>query len=238
MRNIALLALVLLISIPADAQLFKRRKGEDPIINMENFDKQRFTWGYFLGFNQYDFKFDYIENLGDVQVAKTVGFNVGLVGNMRVNDYVDFRLEPGIYFTTRELGFPPNAAFTSDSQRIREVKSTYIHVPLLLKLNAKRYNNIRPNVFGGISTSLNLSSNEENIDDNSSGTFRMKRSTFYYEIGAGIDFYTPYFKFTPSIRGVFAINDELVRDADPNSPWTGNIDQMSTRGVFVNFTFQ
>ncbi|MEP2969755.1 MAG: PorT family protein, partial [Nonlabens ulvanivorans] len=54
----------------------------------------------------------------------------------------------------------------------------------------------------------------------------------------GIDFYLYYFKFTPSIRGVFAINDELVRDVDPNSPYTGNISSMQSRGIFLNFTFQ
>ena len=34
------------------------------------------------------------------------------------------------------------------------------------------------------------------------------------------------------------MNDEIIRDADPNSPWTGNISKMQTRGVFINFTFQ
>jgi len=66
----------------------------------------------------------------------------------------------------------------------------------------------------------------------------MMQSTYYYEVGFGIDLYLFFFKFSPSIRGVFAINDELKRDVDPNSPYTGNIDQMSTRGIFINFTFQ
>lgn len=70
------------------------------------------------------------------------------------------------------------------------------------------------------------------------GVFRMKRNTYYYELGFGIDFYLMYFKFSPSIRGVFALNDELVRDQNPNSLWTGNINGMYTRGVFVNFTFE
>ena len=67
--------------------------------------------------------------------------------------------------------------------------------------------------------------------------FRVKRWVQSYEMGFGIDFYTEYFKFSPSIRGVFGLNDELVRDNDPNSPWTGNIESMKTRGVFINFTF-
>ena len=85
---------------------------------------------------------------------------------------------------------------------------------------------------------MNLSSNEDNPNDNNAGQFRMTKTTYFYEIGFGIDLYLLYFKFTPSIRGVFAINDEIVRDADPNSPWTGNVAQMKTRGLFINFTFQ
>lgn len=57
----------------------------------------------------------------------------------------------------------------------------------------------------------------------------MKQNVYGYELGFGIDLYTEYFKFTPSIRGVFALTDELVPDNDPNSPWTGNIAAMRTR---------
>lgn len=209
--------------------------NENPILNLENFDKQRVHWGYFLGFNQYDFKFDYNENTGDVLVAKTTGFNVGLIGNLRLNDYFDLRFEPGLYYTQRDLGFPN---FADESDFLREVRSTYIHFPLLIKASTKRLGNFKPYIVGGVSTSINLGSNEDSRDDNSNGTFRMTRSTYYYEIGFGIDFYLFYFKFSPSIRGVFAFNDELVPDADPNSPWTSNINGMYSRAVFINFTFE
>ena len=66
----------------------------------------------------------------------------------------------------------------------------------------------------------------------------MESNPIFYELGFGIDLYLFNFKFTPSIRGVFAINDELVRDNFENSPWTGNVNSMKTRGVFLNFTFQ
>jgi hypothetical protein len=108
----------------------------------------------------------------------------------------------------------------------------------LIKFSADRLNNFRPFVLAGASTSLNLSSNENNPDDNSVGQFRMKTNTFYYEFGLGLDLYLPYFKFSPSLRGIFAINDELVRDANPNSIYTSNVEQMRTRGIFLNFTFQ
>ncbi len=209
--------------------------NEKPILNLENEDKAFLNWGYFLGFNQYDFKFEYQNDLQDILVDKSTGFNVGLIGEVRLNNFLDLRFEPGLYYATRTLGFP---GFTEENDAIREVKSTYINFPLLLKVSTKRLGNWKPFLVGGFSASMNLGSNEASLDDNSSGTFRMKKQVFNYEIGFGIDFYTEYFKFSPSVRGVFAITDELVPDTDPGSPWTGNINALRSRGVFVNFTFE
>lgn len=217
------------------AQIFS---GES-VLNQQNFDNQRWSWGYFLGFNSYDFNFDYINynpdpvTGQDFRVETRVGFNVGLIGNLKLDNNLDLRIEPGVNFSTR--GFQ---AVKADANTYREISSTYVHLPLLLKFNANRLNNFRPFVTGGVSTSINLSSNENNPDDNSAGQFRMKTNTFYYEVGFGVDLYLYYFKLSPSIRGVFAINDELIRDEDPASIYTGNVDKMMTRAVFINFVFQ
>jgi len=219
------------------AQLFTKKK----IINLENMDKKILSYGYFLGFNSYDFKFEYEQNLEDILIENTFGFQVGLAGDLRINNHFNLRLEPGVYFTSRTLMYDESyfaGQSFNPSDLIRETKSTYIHIPLLLKFSTNRINNIRPFIVGGISTALNLASNEDNPSDNSGGQFRMTTNNYFYEIGFGIDLYLLYFKFTPSIRGVFAINDEVVRDIDPNSPWTGNITSMKTRGIFINFTFR
>jgi hypothetical protein len=237
MKNIITILITVLCWQSASAQLFSREK----IKNNENIDKSFLSYGYYLGLNSYDFNFDYVNDRKDIQVEKSTGFSVGLVGNLRINDYIDIRLEPGLFITTRSLIYDESyfdgTEFT-DSDLLREVKSTYIHVPLLLKFSTKRLNNFKPFVVAGVSTALNLSSNEENPDDNSAGEFRSKKSQLYYELGFGIDFYLYFFKFTPSIRGIFSMTNEIVPDLDPNSPWTGNIDSMQTRGLFINFTFQ
>ena len=120
----------------------------------------------------------------------------------------------------------------------REIKSTYIHLPILLKISTKRVNNIKPYILAGVSTALNLSSKEKSVNDNSLGEFRTKRNVFFYELGFGIDLYLEWFKFSPSIRGVFAMSDEHVPDNDIISPWTNNIKFMKTSGILINFTFQ
>lgn len=208
--------------------------NEKPVMHLQTEDKKPVNWGYYLGFNQYDFKFDYRENLPEILVQKSIGFNVGLIGELRLNNYLDLRFEPGLLYSSRLLGFPG----LPTTNAFRESRSTYITLPLLTKISAKRIGNWKPYLVGGASMAYNLSSNEDSPDDNSSGTFRMKRQVYNYELGFGIDFYLEYFKFSPSIRGVFALTDELVPDQSPTSPWTGNINSMKTRGIFVNFTFE
>jgi hypothetical protein len=235
MKKLLFIIIALIFAQNANAQLFNKER----LTNLATFDNKLLSWGYFLGFNNYDYNFDYIQEKGntetDIIVEGQSGFNVGLVGDLRINKYINLRLEPGLYFTQRNLTFP---GLLEERYSLREVKATYIHIPLLVKISTKRLNNFKPFVLAGISTSINLSSNEKNPDDNFQGEFRSTSNTNYYELGFGIDFYLFFFKFSPSIRGLFATSNELVQDNSPNSPWTGNISKMSTRAWVVNFTFQ
>ena len=216
----------------------------EKIENLPNFDKKILHYGYFVGLNDYDFKFEYssnyytLLNLNDIEIEKSNGFNVGLIGDLRINDFFNLRFEPGLYANQRKLIYPDQEGLSSENDKIREIKSTYIHLPLLIKFSSLRINNFKPYVVGGISSSLNLSSNEKNNDDNSNNVFRMKTNSLYYEVGFGIDFYLTYFKFSPSIRGIFSLKNELVKDNDLNSPWTSNIENLYSRGLLINFTFE
>ena len=237
MKKIVIL-LLLVLTTNGYSQFAKSMFSKDPIINLENWQKQRLYFGYYLGFNSFDFKFDYktpVEQ--DIQVKKTTGFNVGVVADLRLQEYINLRFEPGLYYTKRDLYFPGVGSLEKDY--LREVNSTYIHFPLLLKFSSLRTGNIRPYLLGGVSTTLNLSSNSKSIDDNFEGKFRVKQWTAAYELGLGIDIFTEYFIFSPSVRGMFGINNELIRDnpAKGPSPYTDNIDSMKSRAILINFTF-
>ena len=128
MKRLLVVCMLLVFHQVSQAQIF----GKDPILNLQNEDKQFLNWGYYLGFNQYDFQFEYENDTGqDVLVNTTLGFNVGLIGEMRIMEFLDLRFEPGLLYTQRDLGFP---GFTSEQDAFREVRSTYIRFPLLLKV--------------------------------------------------------------------------------------------------------
>ena len=148
---------------------------------------------------------------------------MGLIGNLKLNNNLDIRIEPGVNFNN--YGIRPTF-----SGVVEEVNSTYVHLPLLLKFNANRLNNFRPFVLGGVSTSINLSSNENNPE----ALIRTTTANYYYEIGVGIDLYFFYFKLSPSLRGVFGVNNEFVA----GTPDMQNVEEMLSRGLFLNFTFQ
>lgn len=235
---------LLILTLLASSLKGQYASVKERVTNLPNFDEKTIHYGYFIGFNSYDFKFEYtdeyyrINNYPDIQVNSTTGFNVGLIGDLRINRFFNIRIEPGLLYSQRDLIYPNLPLFNSENDLIREVKSTYIHVPLLLKISAKRINNFKPYITFGTSVDYNLSSNAKNTDDNSSNVFRTRSKSLNYELGFGFDFYLYYFKFSPSIRGVFSIDNELISDYDIKSPWTGNIKNMYSRGVVINFTFE
>jgi len=227
MRIYLLFLSLFFLSINSSAQ-----RNNSKIKNLQNFDQKKIHFGYYIGLNNYNYKLDYLNNPsseGIINIENSFGLNVGLIGDLKLRKNLNLRFEPGLKTNKLNVLYPNNDT--------REIKSTYIQLPLLLKYGAKRYNNIKPYLLGGLSTSFNLSGNQNSPEDNNNGVFRLKTNTFYYELGFGIDFYLQYFKFSPSIRGVFSLKNEIVPDLDPNSPWTGNIDKMSTRAIFINFSF-
>ena len=208
------------------------QRNNTKISNLQNFDQKKIHFGYYIGLNNYNYKLDYLNNPNSeerINIENSFGFSVGLIGDLKLRKNLNLRFEPGLKTNKLNVLYPNNDE--------REIKSTYIQLPLLLKYSAKRYNNIRPYVLGGLSTSFNLSSNQDNPQDNESNVFRVKTNTFYYELGFGIDFYLQYFKFSPSIRGVFSLKNELIPDNTSTSIYTGNIDKMSARAIFINFSF-
>lgn len=223
--------------VPLQAQL-------DKIENLKEDDSKRIRFGYFLGLNAVGAKMEYrptyVSTPFRISVKPKPSFDVGLIADYRINEFLNIRFHPSVAFVEREITFP----FPENDSRFtkalieRVVKSNYVRFPVGIKLNTRRIRNARPFVMGSISYNMNITSEETNLEDNSSGTFRMKRDVYAWEFAVGTDVYLPYFKFTTSVHGFFAISDELVPDENLNSVYTRHIASMKSRGVFLRFTFE
>jgi hypothetical protein len=232
-----LILLITLISVNAFAQ--QRKVNQLP-----SFDKHEIHWGFYLGWNSSDYRLTYKESIfpnTSLKLDSKTGFNIGLIADMKINEHFSLRLEPGLISNGSTLYFIDNdnlGVFENNSST--QIESTFLHIPILIKYSAFRLNNVRPYLIGGFSYDYNFSSNQDNKDDNFSGQFRMQTHNFMYELGFGFDFYFHYFKFSPSIRGQFAMTNEIYYDNPTNgpSPWTDPIASMATRSLFIKLAFE
>ncbi len=253
MKKTITLILILLLYSSVNAQF----RSKDVMDRYSDVDDQRFSWGYYLGVNYFDLKIhpssEGLSSSGRflVNVDTKTGFTVGLIGKMRVHDYVDLRLEPAMHFAQRDIIFH-NVQQIIDQQVAngieptytqqdvyRNVKSTYLDFPLFLNFHGDRWNNTRPYVQGGLSWIVNLQSNEKKEQDNEDQIFRMKTNNFSYQLEAGVEIYFKRFKMTPSVRGIFFFNNELVADNPATPPyWAGALKSINTRAVVFSIKFE
>lgn len=259
---------VIVLGTNAQAQTFNNlfRTKDRPDNEAGGNDLRQFSWGFYLAGNNFDYKMvlnpiygmDGNKNLVDSKA--TYSFGAGLIGKMRLNEFFDLRIEPGLHFVQRDLtfntfehvnnlypgGYPlPDGTYTDVitnpdiTHTNKSVKSTYLDVPILLEIHGDRWYNSRPYAAAGINYLMNLQSNETSEGDNSVNTFRTTTHNFGWSAEIGIQFYFSRFKLTPAIRGTFFTNNELVQDKATTPPyWTPAISTMQTRAFMFVLKFE
>lgn len=263
-RLIKILSFAVLLSSNFHAQTYNNLfKTKDRMDNLEDFDLNKFSYGFYLAANNFDYKMvlnpmygmDGNQNL--VESKATYSFGAGLIGKMRLNEFFDLRIEPGLHFVQRDLTFntfghvdqyaggtnsnPPFTPITDpDETQIKKiVKSTYIDIPVLLEIHGDRWYNSRPYAAAGINYLVNLQSNQTSADDNFQNVFRSTTHNFGWTAEIGIQLYFSRFKLTPAIRGTFFTNNELVSDNATTPPyWTPAISTMQSRAFMFVLKFE
>ncbi len=233
MRRLTAILILLLSGWSSLAQF-----RESPPQNLPLFDDTFWQWGYYFGTTHFDYYIGFKTPENYVRVVPEPGFNVGLISDFRITRMLSIRLEPGVRVSTRHLYFDSAYTGLSGQDTIRKINANYLVLPVMIKFNAHRNGNFRPYVMAGGTYGYNLTSYEFSINDNASGRFRTRKNVFFLEVGVGFEMYMYYFKFTPSIRGIFSLTNEMVPDEDPNSAWTGNMEYMGTRGIYIVLTFE
>ncbi len=108
-----------------------------------------------------------------------------------------------------------------------------------MKLKGDRLNNVRPYVIGGLNYRYDLAGKKE-YPESENIYLRLKRSDLYYEVGAGLDFYLPFFKLSVEIKTSRGLRDIVVHDQGyPGySQYVNAIEKMQSRIWVVSFHFE
>lgn len=205
--------------------------------NLPNYDQRLIHYGFFLGGHSSHFRLRYsdrylnIPNLHSVVPTVAPGFNLGFIVNLRLAQYLDFRLTPMVGLHQYALEY--NAIGSGrDSVNIGSKEAFYAGVPLLLKYKSQRRDNFRMYIIGGLTPTFEVSSFE---DDEQIDQLLLKRFDVRYEIGFGVDIYFPLFKFSPEVRYSHGMLDMLR--SIPNS-YSTPLERLTMHNFSVYLQFQ
>lgn len=216
-------------------------KPMDKLMNRPYADLKRWHLGFSVGFHVQDLNFThngFLTPEGEkwsMEVPNfSPGFCLNVLADLRLNQYLNLRFSPGIYFGSK--GVVMQEYFTGTVMK-QDVKSAYVVTPIDLKISGNRLHNVRPYVTTGLM-----------------GTFDVtkKRTEFlvfntcdaYLTLGLGMDFYLPFFKFIPEIKFCFGLTDILKHNRPDlkDDPYTYKITQslskVKSNMVVVNFYFE
>lgn len=263
MKNVLLTVIALFFTNFVNAQF--RLSSEKEWYRTEQ-DEKKFSFGYYLGVNYMSYKVDpkaYVKNKPENQNGvnengfvylrqdSKPGFSVGVTGKMKLTDHFALKIEPGVHFVQRTLHFnnlryddfgtlipDDDPDYKTETDISREVKSTYIDIPLLLNFSGERWVNTRPYLQAGLGYSYNLQSNEDKKEDNSANVFRTTASNFNWQAEMGIDIYFKRFKLTPSLKGIFFFNNELKPDNIDTEGYANTLNSLKTRAVVFSLKFE
>jgi hypothetical protein len=163
------------------------------------------------------------------------GINIQIVSDLRPGKYFDIRFLPGVSFGQRGIMFYKNQVLVNNQQKL---ESSFVEFPLLVKFKGDRLNNVRPYLIAGLNYRYDLAGKKA-YDEEKPIYLRVRRSDLYYEVGTGMDFYLPYFKFSIEIKMSNGLRDVLVHDPSSGHPEYSNaIEKMKSQIWVVSFHFE
>ena len=247
MRRLFSIITLLITALAAAAQ-------GDAVQNRPYTDLRPFHFGVVVGTHFQDIEFNnigpqMIMNADGTQTEKVItcdqdrwetGFNVGVLGELRLNTHFALRVAPTMYFGNRHLTFYNLTDRLENGEPIieaQDMKSVYIGVPGNLIFAAPRLDNVRPYIMAGVDPMVNLSGGDDDY-------VKLKRYDFCLEVGLGCDIYLPFFKLRPELKFCYSLINSLdtkhpdrLRDENMKM-YAKSVNEAHSKMIVLSFYFE
>ena len=149
-----------------------------------------------------------IDSINSIETASGMGFNLGIISDLRLTEHLNLRFIPALSFAERGIYYEMG----NKINKTKRIESTYLDFPIQLKFKSERIKDFRLYTFLGSKYSIDMISNAK--ARNALGKLKTKKHVFFVEYGCGTDFYFEYFKFSIEIKFSNGFNDILVYEND------------------------
>ena len=210
--------------------------------NLAKFDYRPYHFGFLLSGNTSSFNFSlrpdftFADSLLSVENNSLSGFNLALLASVNVNPIVHVRFIPGLSFQDRGLLFRFRGVDGATEQINVRTESVYLDFPLLIKLRTERIGNFAPYALIGGKLSRDMQSQEDVNQSLQDGyILKLAKGNSSIDVGAGADFFRPFFKVSVEMKTEFGMRNVLIQD---DTPFSAAFDQLRTRSFIISFTFE
>jgi opacity protein-like surface antigen len=206
--------------------------------NFHDFQAKQYYFGITLGYNQGDYRvfksknFIRSDSFSRVESVSGPGFNIGIVSNLRIGDYFDVRFLPTLSFAERNLRY--TRANTQARVLNRKISSVLVEMPFQVRYKSAPYHDFRLFVISGIKYTFDVASDSRSRQ--APGLISISPTDFQFEYGAGIQFFFPYFIFSPELKISQGLNNVLI--FNNNLGQSRVLDKILSRAFTLSFHFE
>lgn len=203
--------------------------------NFRDFQNKRFYFGLTLGINSSRYtpfrseEFLFSDTIVAVSSLNGPGFNLNMIANLKIGQYFDFRFLPGFSFAERRLNYSRDNRGLSETQR--SIQSVFVELPFHFRYKSAPYRDKRVFLVAGAKYSFDVAS--ESRTRQSDNLVRISPHDFHVEYGAGVQFFFPYFIFSPEFKVSHGIGNTLI--FNPNLDESTVLDKVLSRTFTISF---
>lgn len=199
--------------------------------NFQGFDSKAYYFGITLGVNSSNYKpfrskeFLLSDSIRTVESLQGPGFNLGVVTNLKIGDYFDFRFLPTLSFAERNINYSKTSRLRPVSQRT--VESVFVELPFQVRYKSAPYRDKRLFVIAGVKYGFDVASDSRSKQAET--LVKIAPNDFSVEYGAGIQIFFPFFIFSPEFKVSQGIGNTLI--------FNGNLEESTVLEKILSRTF-
>ena len=209
------------------------------LLNMSEHDNKLYYFGITFGMNYSVYQVKYTQSFANTDTFKRIqpqwqpGFNLGLIGNLRISKFIDIRFAPALEFSEKRILFEYGivSGAPGDSTSMFSNEAIYMHLPLTFKFKSDRIKNFRFYGLAGGKFDYDLAANAHSKRTNE--VLKVSATDFGFEFGVGFEFYNPNFIFAPEIKLSQGLTNQIYT-GDKGLPLNNAIQSLRTRMIIIS----
>lgn len=205
--------------------------------NFRDFQKKPYYFGMTLGLNSSGYRLNqsqFFINNDSINIAESSaggGFVLAGIVNLKLGDYFDFRALPGFSFSNRSFEFTSSEENTFQKE---SVESVFFELPFLIRFKSAPYKDKRAFMVAGMKYSYDVQSNSQTRDAKT--LIKISPHDFQLEVGVGMQFFYPYFIFSPEIKYSRGVGNILIYDDQLNKSKV--LENVVSQVITLSFHFE